>query len=286
MKVLVTGATGFIGGHVIRDLLKRNVQVITTSNDKEKAKSSEWFDKVKFVEFDVNNSQAHKENLFEYFGSPDKMIHLSWENLPNYKELFHFEKNLFSDYNFLKKVITDGLKDLTVAGTCLEYGMVNGCLDESMVTDPKNPYAIAKDTLRKFIEQLNIQNKFLFKWVRLFYIYGKGQSERSLYTQMEKAVDNNDTEFKMSGGEQLRDFLPVEKVAENITEISLQDSVTGIINCCSGKPQSVRKFVEAYFNSRQKEIKLVTGYYSYPDYEPFAFWGDNTKLNTVLNSAK
>ena len=103
MKVLVTGATGFIGDHVINTLLKKNVEVVATSNDLKKAKASGWYDKTEFIEFDINNSRDHKGNLFEHFKSPDKVIHLSWENLPNYKELFHFEKNLFSDYNFLKK---------------------------------------------------------------------------------------------------------------------------------------------------------------------------------------
>jgi dTDP-6-deoxy-L-talose 4-dehydrogenase (NAD+) len=182
-------------------------------------------------------------------------------------------------------MVLDGLTDVTVAGTCLEYGMVNGCLSESLISDPKNPYAIAKDTLRKFIEQLNSKNTFSLKWVRLFYIYGTGQSEKSLYTQMEKAVFNNDKEFRMSGGEQLRDFLPIEDVSDNLTKISLLGDVNGIINCCSGSPQSVRKFVENYFASREKEIKLITGYYPYPDYEPLAFWGDIQKLNSVLNPA-
>ncbi|MEP7145902.1 MAG: NAD-dependent epimerase/dehydratase family protein, partial [bacterium] len=249
MKVMVTGASGFIGDQIIRYLLKKNIEVIASSYDQKKARTFEWFDKVKFLEFDINDSSGYKNNLFEYFASPDKLIHLSWENLPNYKELFHFEKNLFSDYCFLKKLISDGLKDLTVAGTCLEYGMVNGCLKESLTADPKNPYAIAKDTLRKFIEQLNNENKFSFKWIRLFYIYGKGQSDKSLYSQMEKAVLNNSKEFRMSGGEQLRDFLPVEKVSENLTEISLQNTITGIINCCSGQPQSVRSFRLQNFGS-------------------------------------
>lgn len=281
MKVLVTGATGFIGNYLIKELLKNNVDVIATSENTAAAKTSGWYDKVEFIEFDLNKSIDGKENLFKYFNSPDKVIHLAWENLPNYNELFHFEKNLFANYNFLKKLVIDGLKDLTVTGTCLEYGMKNGCLDETMTADPKNPYAIAKDTLRKFLEQLQSKNDFVLKWVRLFYIYGKGQSEKSLYSLLENAVNNNDSEFKMSPGDQIRDYLPVEEVANNLVTISLQDKVTGIINCCSGKPTSVKRFVEDYFSLKEKKIKLITGFYPYPDYEPFAFWGDSVKLNSV-----
>lgn len=285
MKVLVTGATGFIGSHVIPELLKSDVGVIATSNNPEAAKKAGWFERVKFIEFDLGKA-AEKNDLFAFFDSPDKMIHLAWENLPNYKELFHLEKNLFIDYFFLKKIITDGLNDLSVAGTCLEYGMTDGEKNEEMVTDPKFPYPMAKDFLRKMLEQLRIKTGFSLKWIRLFYIFGKGQSEKSLYTMMENAVKNDDKEFKMSGGEQLRDFLPVEKIAENIVKISLQDKIDGIINCCSGDPRTVKSFVEDYFKEKKKDIKLITGHYPYPDYEPFRFWGDTKKLNSILNSEK
>ena len=85
----------------------------------------------------------------------------------------------------------------------------------------------------------------------------------------------------MSGGEQVRDFLPVEKVAAYITSIALQNDVTGIINCCSGKPVKIKKLVEDFVRSRNKQIHLNLGFYPYPDYEPMSFWGDNTKLKKV-----
>ena len=59
----------------------------------------------------------------------------------------------------------------------------------------------------------------------------------------------------MSGGEQLRDYLPVEKVADYIIKISLQDTITGLINCCSGKPITIKKLVEEHMKRRNKTIK-------------------------------
>ena len=82
----------------------------------------------------------------------------------------------------------------------------------------------------------------------------------------------------MSGGEQLRDYLSVDDVAANIVSCSLQTQINGIINCCSGKPISVRSFVENYLKKRNIEMKLNLGFYPYADYEPMAFWGDRTKL--------
>jgi dTDP-6-deoxy-L-talose 4-dehydrogenase (NAD+) len=99
---------------------------------------------------------------------------------------------------------------------------------------------------------------------------------------LDKALEDHDPVFNMSGGEQVRDYLPVETVAQYLTTITLQDKVTGTINCCSGKPVTVRKMVEAYLESRGRTIKLNLGYYAYPDYEPFRFWGDPSKLKTIV----
>jgi dTDP-6-deoxy-L-talose 4-dehydrogenase (NAD+) len=86
----------------------------------------------------------------------------------------------------------------------------------------------------------------------------------------------------MSAGEQIRDYLPVEEVAEIIVKTSIQNETTGIINCCSGKPISIRKMVEDYLTKNNYSINLNLGYYSYNDYEPMAFWGCTEKLKTIL----
>lgn len=282
MKVMVTGATGFVGNHVIEYLLSKSIQVIASSSSETKAKQYDWFDKVTYKEWGL--TQPPNNDLYAYFEKPDKLIHLAWGGLPNYKDLFHFEKNLFESYFFLKQLAEDGLKDFTVIGTCFEYGMQEGKLSETLLTNPSNPYGLAKDTLRKFLEELQSKLNFSFKWVRLFYMYGKGQHEKSLLSQLEKALQTNQDAFNMSGGEQLRDYLPIEKVAENIVSIALQDKMEGIINCCNGTPISIRSLVENYLITTQRNIKLNLKYYPYPDYEPFAFWGDNTKLKTILKN--
>jgi dTDP-6-deoxy-L-talose 4-dehydrogenase (NAD+) len=112
-------------------------------------------------------------------------------------------------------------------------------------------------------------------------MYGKGQNPNSLLSQLDKALANGEQVFNMSGGEQIRDFLPVEKVAANIVRIALQEKVTGVINCCSGEPVTVKRFVENYLDKQNKKITLNIGFYPYPDYEPMSFWGDITKLKNI-----
>ncbi|HZG23830.1 MAG TPA: NAD(P)-dependent oxidoreductase [Chitinophagaceae bacterium] len=281
-KVLVTGATGFIGNYVVRELLNRNCEVIATSSSTEKAKNSDWFHQVNYtaLNLDLSDDQV---NLFNFFNQPDLLIHLAWEGLPNYKAQFHLKENLPRHKLFLTNLISNGLKDISVTGTCFEYGMKEGPLREDMPTDPANPYALAKDELRKFLQQLQEREVFDMKWIRLFYMYGRGQSPNSLLSQLDKALENGEATFNMSGGEQVRDYLPVGKVAEIIVDIALQERITGIVNCCSAEPISVKQLVKNYLDSKQASIQQNLGYYPYPDYEPMSFWGDNTKLKQVYN---
>lgn len=281
MKILITGATGFIGNHLIYELLKdKSNIIIATSRNKNKAQTKSWYNKVKYIEYDISSNSVNID-LYKYFSKPDILIHLSWKGLPRYNNSIHIEENIFSNYNFIKNLTSNGLKNITVTGTCFEYGMINGMLSEDMNTQPSNSYAIAKDTLRRMIEELKKNYEFSFKWIRLFYMYGKGQSENSLFSLIDNAIRNKNKEFNMSGGEQLRDYLSIEDVALNIVQISKQNNVNNIINCCSGQPISILNLVESYLEKKEYKLKLNLGYYPYPDYEPMAFWGKTTKLESI-----
>ncbi len=280
MKILLTGATGFLGNYVIRELLEHSFSVIATSRNVEKAKHCEWFSQVHYIPCDLHQEQ---ENFFQFFQQPDILIHLAWEGLPHYNDLFHLEKNLPIQCRFLKNMIEHGLRQVVIAGTCFEYGMQNGPLKEGMATEPTTPYGLAKDTLRKFLEQLQKNINFELQWLRLFYLYGKGQSSHSLLSQLDAALERKEKVFNMSGGEQLRDYLPVETAAKYLVEIARQHKIQGIINCCSGTPVSIRALVEKHLEKVKKNIHLNLGYYPYPDHEPMAFWGNAEKLHRIID---
>lgn len=268
MKVLVTGATGFVGRHVVQALVTGGHEVTAVARDESKARAMPWHGRVRFVACDVFAEPGRA-----LAGGADALVHLAWPGLPNYRDMFHVSRNLPADLQLLTRAVDAGIGRLVVAGTCLEYGMQCGALAATQETRPTTPYGLAKDTLRKSLQMLQASKPFALQWVRLFYMHGEGQNPGSLLAQLDRAIDEGKAVFDMSRGDQLRDYLPVEQVAQTFRRVVESPQLTGVINCCSGTPISVRELVEQRCAARGSAIRLNRGHYPYPDYEPLAFWG-------------
>ena len=190
------------------------------------------------------------------------------KNIKNINDLSFLSKS----YNFIKSLVLRGVSQVLVAGTCFEYGNQSGPIPSTTSPMPNNPYAIAKNKLRQQLDLLLNEHPFCLQWARLFYTYGKGQNQNSLLSQLDKAIDSGDKIFNMSGGEQVRDYLSIELVAQQIFDL-YNSSRAGIFNICSGNPISIKKLIEERLRKRGKKIKLNLGYYPYSEDEPMKFWG-------------
>lgn len=280
MTIAVTGATGFIGRHVVAELERRGLEATLVCRPA--AQVPDAWRSHRVVRLDVTCSD---DGAFDVMGRPDVVLHLAWGGLPHYTSLHHFETELPAHYAFLKRLVAGGLRRLVVTGTCFEYGrLVSGALAESFEARPDNPYGFAKDCLRRQLEYLRQTLPFDLTWARLFYMYGNGQSQNSLWPQLNSAVARGDSEFPMSGGEQLRDYLPVEAVARHLVALACDGQHHGIVNVCSGRPVSVRALVEGWIGEHGWSITPAYGRYPYPDYEPMAFWGDARRLHELLSA--
>ena len=277
MRIAVTGATGFVGRHVVAELERHSISPILICRPATEVPAT--LSRHTVVRTDLREASAE---AFHLMGQPEVLIHLAWGDLPNYKSLRHFEDELPAQYRFLKALVESGLKNLLVTGTCLEYGMQSGQLSEDSMTQPNNPYGFAKDALRRQLEYLREVKPFNLTWARLFYLYGEGQREHSLLPQLQRAAERGDRVFNMSGGEQLRDYLPVVEAVQQLVSLAMGARGHGVVNVCSGKPISVRKLVEGWIEENGWSIGPRPGHYSYPEHEPMAFWGDRNKLTRCL----
>lgn len=274
MKILVTGATGYIGKYIISELVKiPGHTIVASGRDTQRLNNIADNYNVQKIEFNLYEEQ---NNWFEMVGEPDMLIHLAWGGLGSYDSLCHIEQELCAHYSFLKNMIENGLPHLSVTGTCLEYGKQEGCMYEHTPTAPVTAYGVAKDTLHQFLRLLQKNGGFSLKWLRLFYIYGEVSKPGSLLAQVDEAIRRGDTSFNMSGGEQLRDYSKLEDVARNIVDAALCKSNYRVFNICSGKPVSARNMVEQQIKRRSANMALNLGFYPYLEYEPMAFWGKNS----------
>src|SRR6185503_2949844 len=154
-------------------------------------------------------------------GKPATLIHLAWGGLPNYRSDWHVEVEMRAQARFLDRMLAGGVKNLLVTGTCLEYGMQSGALREDMPAQPTTAYARAKDMLRVQLEKLAAKRGASLTWARLFYSWGEGQSANSLWPQLKAAVASGERTFKMSGGEQRRDYLPAAEQARLLVALAM-----------------------------------------------------------------
>lgn len=283
LHVLVTGATGFVGRHVVSALLNKGCRVRAVARNAQVAQSMPWIKDVEFISADIHADDLDVAALNKGI---DALVHLAWPGLPNYQGLFHFEQNLFADYRFIKAVVEAGVGQVMVTGTCFEYGMQSGALYESAVAQPTNPYGLAKNTLRLFLESLQRQQAFTLQWVRLFYLHGEGQNSNSLLASLDRAIDAGDSSFNMSAGDQLRDYLAIEVAANHLVGVLHRRDFSGVVNCASGQPISVRALVEQRLRERGASLHLNLGHYGYSPHEPMAFWGDNKRLLGLLSEGR
>jgi len=276
VKVLVTGATGFIGGHVVRALQEHcSCDIVATGRDQEKLDRLG----VPSVAMDLADGQG---DFYQRLHEPDVLIHLAWPDLSSYRAPIHIERHLWDSYRFVVAMVEAGVQRVSCIGTCYEYGLQQGCLAEDLPTAPVTTYGVAKDSLRLFLEsRLDIESTE-FHWLRPFYTYGEGQPNRALLPQLDLAIDRGAETFAMSGGAQIRDYLEVTDLAVAIIKTSLQSEVTGITNICSGKPVTVRALVEQRIEEKGSSIKPQFGFYPYPDHEPMEFWGDTSRLDRAV----
>jgi len=279
MRVAITGASGFVGRHVLHELQTRDLDIVITSRSPKHV--SEQALKAEVVRMNIAHGPP---DPYESLGKPDVLIHLAWDGLPNYQSPSHIETELPIQLNFLRTCLASGLKKLVVTGTCFEYGKSQGKLSEDSPSRPCTQYGAAKDALRKQLEAIHSEQPFQFAWLRLFYLYGEGQSKSSLYSSLAAAMLRGDAQFDMSAGDQVRDFLSVQEAARAIVDLALLPADMGVINVCSGSPITVSAQADKWINENGSNIKINLGHVPYAEFEPMSFWGDRTKLEKLLGT--
>lgn len=275
MKVLVTGAAGYIGKNVISELISRGHTVLAV--DYNHAQINE---KAKILDIDIFSG---KVSIFEELEKPDLCIHLAWRDGFVHNAHSHIE-DLSKHFVFLKNMIDGGCERIAVMGSMHEIGYWEGCIDENTPCNPLSQYGIAKNALRQSLMLLTQKTSTKLYWLRAYYILGEDKRNNSIFTKLLQAAEEGKKEFPFTTGEKKYDFIDVHELAHQIVAASTQDEISGIINVCSGKPVPLKEKVESFIKDNQLDIQLMYGAFPERPYDSNIIYGDATKIQTILQN--
>ncbi len=273
MKILITGANGYIGSGVIEQLLTRKkIEIIATDY-----KYVEEKEKVKYVYTDIFDV----DDPYVFFEKPDVVLHLAWRNGFVHDSLSHIED--FSKHViFLKKMMEAGVSRICVMGSMHEIGFYEGSIDENTPCHPQSFYGISKNALYNAVKLLADKNACILQWIRGFYIVGNTTNGCSIFSKITQAAMEGKKEFPFTHGLNQYDFIAYDEFCEQVCAVVEQNDINGIINCCSGRPMRIGERVENFIKENGYDIKLQYGMFPERSYDSKAIWGNNEKIKQIM----
>lgn len=285
MKIFLTGATGFIGSHFLRQALAAGHSVLALRRSPESRpripldKQPDWLDR-----------QLDDVRASELLGC-DVLVHLASHtgNVP-YDTLANcLQWNLMAVLTLFEQAYIAGIKHYIVAGSCFEYGRTGQNLAEipsSSPLRPTNSYAASKAAASIAFLQWAEEKKVYLEILRIFHVFGEGELESRLWPSLRKAAMSG-IDFPMTEGEQIRDFAPVELVANafllRCNPRYSVDQTTRVYNLSSGSTSTIREFSEYWWSHWKAKGRLLIGALAYRDNEVMKYIPGDDKL-TIATS--
>ena len=274
MKILVTGANGYLGQGIVRSILNNGHCVVATDFNTQFV--DERAERIVCNLFEVDNP-------YSFFGEPDVLLHLAWRDGFVHYSSAHID-DLPKHYAFIKKMVDGGIQQVAVMGSMHEIGFFEGSINESTPCHPTTPYGIGKNALRDLTQMICKQKNIVFQWLRGYYIVGNSKFGSSIFSKITAAVDEGKTEFPFTLGQNQYDFIDYPDFCAQVAAVVSQKNEQGIINICSGKPEKLADRVERFIKENDYRIKLQYGAFPDRPYDSKAIWGNDTKIRKIMEN--
>lgn len=236
MKVLITGATGFLGRHVVSSLIgTHNLALYVREGSKVDLKN------VHVIHGTLANLESNKDEIVSF--SPDACIHLAWEGIP----VFSPEICALNVYNSLR--LLDLLfentkcKQYIISGSCYEYGNAKGVCKEDDPAIINSYIAWAKHTINQYATLRCLEKKAKLYWLRCFYIFGPGQRKESIIPAVISTFLKNEKPI-IKAPFNANDFIHVNDISRAMSLILERNPEPGIYNLGRGEVAEVVRLCE------------------------------------------
>lgn len=277
MKILVTGANGYLGQGVVKALLDNGNEVVAACH-----RNSEMIDQRADI---IVGDIFSVENPYEFYGKPDALLHMAWRD-----GFVHYSDTHINDLpkhvSFIEKFANSDVRTIAVIGSMHEIGFFEGSIDENTPCRPQSFYGVAKNALREVTQILCEQNNKIFMWLRGYYIVGNTTSGSSIFSKITTAAIDGKTHFPFTQGLNQFDFIDYDVFCEQVVRAVTQDRIDGIINICTGRPEKLADRVERFIRENGYDIELDYGAFPDRPYDSKAVWGNNYKIMKILENRK
>lgn len=272
MRILVTGANGYLGQGIVKSLLELGHTVVAA--DFATTHVDEHAERIDCDLFNIDDP-------FTYFGKPDVLLHLAWRDGFVHNSDAHIE-DLPKHYHFIKKMAESGIRQIAAMGSMHEIGFYEGSIDEHTPCNPMSLYGIGKNALREATELICKQHNIVFQWLRGYYIVGNSKYGNSIFSKITAAAHEGKTEFPFTTGQNQYDFVDYPVFCDQVAAAVSQKDVDGIINIGSGKPEKLADRVERFIAENGYSITLKYGAFPDRPYDSKAVWGNGAKIERIM----
>lgn len=276
-RVVVTGAAGYVGRHVVTALLNHGYEV--TAVLRNGGGSAEVDDRADIAVADVLDPSLAVEAVVP--SETLALIHLAWRDGFVHNSRRHLD-DLPHHVRFLQACVPR-VQRLAALGTMHEVGYWEGAIDADTPTNPRTLYGVSKDALRRALE-IVLPGSVEHTWLRCFYIYGDDRRNRSVFTRLLEAAESGASSMPFTTGVNKYDFIHVHELAEQIAVAATTPGVTGIVNCSSGVATALAAMAERFIAAN--ELAITLDYGAYPDraYDSPAVWGDAHRIKELMRA--
>jgi len=283
VRVLVTGATGFIGSHLAERLAAEEAEVtLAIEPGASTANVTGILGKVRVYEVDLRDGQKVRQLVREC--QPSKVYHLAAVGVtePDVDPRLAVQVNVLGTLNLLEALRETECDCFVNTGTCYEYGHNAPPMREDQMVDPVNAYAASKSAAWLFCNMYHRTRGYPIVTVRPFTAYGPRQSIRALIPQtILSALRGQD--FEMTGGEQTRDFTYVDDVVEGYVRASLSEKAIGqTINLGTGEEHAIKDVVRKVLELMGNPVRPLIGALPYRPREIWRLYSDSSKARELL----